>query len=446
MDINQLKHIINNGETETVEFKLSFNKDVIESISAFANTKGGAVYIGINEKNGKITGVDISKESIQNWINEIKTKTEPSIIPDTDIFKFDNKIIVEISVKEYPIKPVACKNRYFIRKQNSNHTLTTNGISDLHLLSLQESWDGYNFPNAKTSDLSAEKIQKFIEETNNTGRFSLVKDYLVSLRKLSLLKNNKPTIASILLFAKIPERHHIRIGRFKSASTIIDDRQITNTLFEQATKSLIFIKNYIKIEYLFDGSIKRKERWEYPVQAIKESLLNAIIHRDYRENNDIQIKIFDDKITIYSPGQLFGGITTQELKTDNYQSSLRNKLIAEAFYLIGEIEKYGTGFIRIRDYLKDYPEIEFSFEQLKGGMLVTYAKKTAQKTAQKTTKEKIVDLLIENPKYTKQDLMEILNKADGTIKEHLYDLQKQNTIKRIGGRKNGYWDVIKNTE
>ena len=102
------------------------------------------------------------------------------------------------------------------------------------------------------------------------------------------------------------------------------------------------------VAFEFDGSIQRKERFAYPLPALREALLNAVVHRNYTDGSDIQIKIFDDKITIFSPGLLYGGISVTDIQADNYRSSLRNKLVAEGFYLTGSIEKYGSGFIRIR--------------------------------------------------------------------------------------------------
>ena len=84
---------------------------------------------------------------------------------------------------------------------------------------------------------------------------------------------------------------------------------------------------------------QRTEIFEYPLPALREIVLNAIIHRDYMSPIDIQIKIFDNKITFYNPGTLYGNLTGDELKKDNYQANARNKLIAEAFYLTGDIEK-----------------------------------------------------------------------------------------------------------
>ena len=103
--------------------------------------------------------------------------------------------------------------------------------------------------------------------------------------------------------------------------------------------------------------------------------MNAVIHRNYTDGSDIQIKIFDDHITIYSPGLLYGGLKLEELQLDNYKSRLRNKLVAEAFYLTGNIEKYGSGFIRIRKAMSDYPELSFGVQEISGGVELTFAQK-----------------------------------------------------------------------
>ncbi len=179
----------------------------------------------------------------------------------------------------------------------------------------------------------------------------------------------------MLLFAAEPLRHHIHIGRFKTPSTIIDDRQFTDTLFEVVEQAMTFIVSHISVAFQFDGSIQRKERFAYPLPALREALLNAVVHRSYTDPSDIQIKIFDDKITIFSPGTFYGGISIADIQTDNYRSSLRNKLVAEGFYLTSAIEKYGSGFIRIRKALQEYPEIDFEIKEFAGGVMVTFVQR-----------------------------------------------------------------------
>jgi ATP-dependent DNA helicase RecG len=97
----------------------------------------------------------------------------------------------------------------------------------------------------------------------------------------------------------------------------IDDRQFTDTLFEVVEQAMKFIISHISVAFGFDGSIQRKERFAYPLPALREALLNAVIHRNYSDGSDIQIKIFDDKISIFSPGIFYGGISVADIQVDN---------------------------------------------------------------------------------------------------------------------------------
>ena len=128
------------GEGHQVEFKTSFGKEVIESVVAFSNSEGGKIYIGVSDS-GAILGLTALPETIPNYINTIKQNTQPSIIVDIESLEVDKKIIVVIDVKEYPIKPIAYKNRYYKRSQNSNHLMSLNEIANEHLKTINASWD-----------------------------------------------------------------------------------------------------------------------------------------------------------------------------------------------------------------------------------------------------------------------------------------------------------------
>ncbi|MCP4681600.1 MAG: hypothetical protein GY864_04640 [Desulfobacterales bacterium] len=101
-----------------------------------------------------------------------------------------------------------------------------------------------------------------------------------------------------------------------------------------------------------------------PLEGLRELLLNSVVHRDYKSASDVIIKIFDDRIIFTNPGTLYGNLTFKDLERNDYVSSIRNKLLAEAFYLTGDIEKYGTGFVRIRKMLKKYPGISFEIDEV----------------------------------------------------------------------------------
>ena len=141
----------------------------------------------------------LTKESIQTWQNEIKSKTTPSVFPDIEEVSVKGKTIVIISVPEFPVKPVALLGRYYIRKNNSNHLLSVSEINDVYLQSIQTSWDSYPYQDAKYNNLNENKVEIFIEKVNKGGRFNLKGTPLECLKKLRLIKGNVPTNAAMLL-------------------------------------------------------------------------------------------------------------------------------------------------------------------------------------------------------------------------------------------------------
>lgn len=112
-----------------------------------------------------------------------------------------------------------------------------------------------------------------------------------------------------------------------------------------------------------------------------------IVDRDYKRPTDIQIRIFDKEITIFNPGKLFGGLSTEDLKTDDYQAQSRNKLVTEAFYLTKDLEKQGSGFRRIREFIAEYPTMYFEFEENLGGFLTKIGYKQQMKAKNKKAKD-----------------------------------------------------------
>ncbi|MDF1615675.1 ATP-binding protein [Desulfurivibrio dismutans] len=232
---------------------------------------------------------------------------------------------------------------------------------DLQQQALSLSFDAYSSLVSLT-DLDTELIERFFTRVNSRGRVTLADDSRTNLVKLKLIRDGKITFAAELLFGA-PDCA-IRIGRFKSEATIIDDNVVRAPLLLAVEEALTFIKKHVNLSYHFDGSLERKERWQYPMEALRELLLNAVVHRDYKSPSDIVIKIFDDRIVFTNPGKLYGKLRIEDLQRNDYVSSIRNRLLAEAFFLMGDIERYGTGFVRIREALSLYPEIEFKVEEI----------------------------------------------------------------------------------
>ncbi|NDP22179.1 MAG: ATP-dependent DNA helicase [Paludibacter sp.] len=340
------------------EFKSSFNVGVIETLVAFANTKGGSVYIGVNDK-GEVKGVDIATESVQQWSNEIKSKTEPSLVPFVEILQVENKTVVVLTTHDQPIKPISLLGKCYKRVNNSNHILNVSEIADLYMLTMQYSWDAYLYSGADVNSLDLVKVEQFISKVNNAKRFSLPENPVDALIKLNMFQKNTPTNAAMILFSKDNLRYNVHIGRFKTPSLIIADKMINGNLYDVLEEAMQTIIGHLKFAFEITGkTTQRTEIPEYPLDAIRELLVNSLIHRDYQSPTDIQIRIYDNSITFFNPSGLYGNITEKDLDTDTYQASTRNKQIAEAFYLTNDIEKYGSGFIRIRKAIAATPTMK----------------------------------------------------------------------------------------
>jgi ATP-dependent DNA helicase RecG len=183
-EFDNILSIIKQGESDTVEFKVCFQKEVIESIVAFANSKGGKIFIGIDNR-GNITGVDILNETINEWINQVKNSTSPSIIPDMEIIKTGINNIVIVHIPEFPVKPVAFKNRYYKRVHNSNHLMSLEEIANEHLKTINSSWDYYIDTFHDFNDVSMDKALKFIQRIERNKNKPFDDDLLMTLQNMN---------------------------------------------------------------------------------------------------------------------------------------------------------------------------------------------------------------------------------------------------------------------
>lgn len=198
MIAEELEILILKGEGLQLELELkqTFNSETIESLVAFANTVGGKVLVGVTDA-GSIVGVSINPESVQNWINEIKNKTSPSLMPDVFVSETDNKTVVVFSIQEYPIKPVSTRGKYFKRVANSNHLLSITEVVNLHLQSFNTSWDFHINNQFKIEDISLDKVQAAIDIVNQNN-VRINDGPLTFLLKNDLLRDGQLTNAAYL--------------------------------------------------------------------------------------------------------------------------------------------------------------------------------------------------------------------------------------------------------
>jgi len=446
-----IKELIEKGESETLEFKENFDKGAIEAAVAFSNLEGGIILIGISDK-GEAKGASVGKETLKEWINKISQSTEPTLIADAKIHEIENKKVVAITVKESPIKPISYKRICYLRIKNSNRKLTPKEIAEIYLQTIGSSWDRYLARAAGLEDIDLEKVKEYIGLGNESGRRRIKEEPLGVLKKLELIKDNKPTWAAILLFGKGLQRFilqaKVHCGKFKfSKVEILDDRMIEGNLVEQVDEAMDFIKRYISVKFVITGKPRREEIWGYPLEAIREGVINAIIHRDYTESSEIQAEVYEDRIEIWNPGKLPLGITIDDLYKADHKSIPRNKLIAQIFYDIGFIEKYGSGTIRMLELCKK-AGIFLEFKEVSNGFSAIFRKDihTEEYLKNLGLNERQINATmfvkkegrITNRKY--QDLFEVSKR---TASDELKEIKEKNIFERIGTTGKGTYYMLK---
>ena len=355
------------------EFKQSFTDDVIIALVAFANAKGGKVYVGMRD-NGTVCGVSLGKEALQTWLNEIKQKTEPSIIPDLEVIDVQGKTVVMLTVQEYPVKPVSTKGRYYVRQANSNHLMSAFEISNSILQTKNSSWDYYIDNEHTINDISLDKVQLCIDKMRRRG-VNIAEQPIDLLKKKEFLKDNNLTYGGYLLFkAREDIMTTVELGFFQDSKGIIikDSARLKNCLVSQVDDVMEYVKKHINLAIeIVATQTESVQHWDYPLEAVREIVLNMIVHRDYRSSADSVVKIYPDRMEFYNPGCLPDDISIDDLMSNNYSSRPRNKQIADTFKEMGEIEKYGSGVRRVIDMCVEYGLPKPQWKQNSGGILVT---------------------------------------------------------------------------
>ncbi len=377
--------------------------------------------------------------------------TSNTAIPDVETLDLDGKTVVALDIAEYPIKPVACKGRYYRRVKNANHQMTVSEVVNLHLQTCNTSWDYYLDDHHSEKDISLDKVQSFIDMANRVRSIPITDDPLTVLQKYELLREGKIARATFFLFmAGESSLSAIELGRFQTETLIKDGSRLRTDLFAEVTGVMEFIRKHINCAYIITGNPQREERWDYPLDAVREIVLNAIIHRDYASSSDTIVKIFDERIEIYNPGKLPTGLTIEKLLSGEYRSTLRNRKIADMFKEVGLVEKYGSGIGRIVQGFKEYGLPAPKFQEISDGFMVTvYAASAGQKShdeisvkSSQKSSQKIIELIRENKNIIIEDLARELGISDRAVKKNLAGLKLKGILKRVGPDKGGYWEVV----
>jgi ATP-dependent DNA helicase RecG len=374
--------LIAQGESETVEFKRSVAEleQAVETVAALANTRGGLVLIGVSPK-GEVVGVDVGQVTGERIANRITGNTDPVIYPSVQIVEVAGRKVFVIAALESDNKPHLASGRAFMRVGATTVQMRRDEYERLLLLRRQSPFDRRVAPDATLEDIDEGKVRWYLERAARERNIpvDLALPAVENLKRLELAGERDGrlvlTVAALLFFGKQP-RHFaphstIRLARFQGTapSNFIDRLDLAGTLPEMIDEAERFVLRNTRVAARVTG-FERREITEYPYPAVREAIANAVAHRDYdREDVEVRVSIFADRIEVQSPGRLPAPLT---LDTLGEEYALRNRVIAELLFNIRYIERWNTGILRMRQLMRQHGLPEPVFQEIGQTFRVTF--------------------------------------------------------------------------
>ena len=485
-------------ETDKLEAKTAEKgcpQKCYDTISAFANKYGGIIIFGINEHNNFVEQDVYDVNDLQKQITALcTTSLEPKIRPEFLAVTYKNKKLLAVKINELPQKKKPCYYKNvginkgsYIRIGDSDEHMT-----DYEIYSLQSYNEGIEedlrpVKRAEFEDLNKEKIDAYLlkirDEKPNFAKFSDEKILKLSGIIEDSAGKIRPTLAGMFVFGEFPQGFFPQLfiagvvipGRKlgdvgEMGQRFDDNKRIEGTIEEMLEGALAFVRRNIPVRVIIDDNGKREDVPIYPIKALREAIANALVHRDYSSNSDgsyIYLRIFDDRIEILNPGELYGNNKLENLGTDQKMEVRNNAIIRLLEETTDVVENRHTGIATMREEMQKANLPEPEFETLRGNFKVTFRKEKTECNVQNetelkhsvqkwteidrnqivnslgTTEEKILYLVKIDPTITQEMMAKELNLARSTISSNIKKLKIKGVIDRIGSDRIGYWKILK---
>lgn len=416
-------------ETENIEFKLQVTDEIYKEVIAFANTDGGTIYVGIND-NGDVVGIDNIDETYTRITNGIRDAIHPDVTMFIKYTLQDNKV-VKITVGEGSYKPYYLKskglkpNGVYIRQGASSVPASPEQIRQM----IKDS-DGDVFEDMRSMEqsLTFHAAEKMFKKYN--VEFSAEK-----YRVLGMIDSSDSLYTNLALLISDQCMHTTKVAVFANDTNteFRDSKEFTGSVFEQLENTFDYLMLCNKTMATFKG-LERVERSDYPQEAIREALLNAIVHRDYSFSGSIIINVNDNEMEFISIGGLVSGLSPDDIRSGISQP--RNKKLAEVFHRLHLIESYGTGIRRIYSLYNNcaiQPRIEVTantFKIVLPNMNSNDVKETvAAVTHQMQT---VLDFIEENGEISDSEVQELLQIKNTRAYTLMKKMEKEGLIVIVG--------------
>ena len=353
----ELLEIISNGESSKVEFKLDDVHPTVlsEEIVAFANFEGGTILIGVDDF-GELKGC--TRADIEEFVvNICRNNVRPSMIPIIEKITVDKKNIVAVSIPRGDTAYSTNRGLYYIRVGSTKQVPTQQELLRLFQKRNMLQFDETPVIKASANSIDKEKVDSYLAELGqsplNDKDDKALERELINLSILLDVDNTLyPSLGGILAFGKNPQKYfpsyNIQCGAYKGENFLSDtvrEKDLKGTLDELIEDAVAFLKLTMPQNQILERGIKRKDEYLYPVEALREGIVNAVSHRDYTiSGTAVRLFLFSNRLEIRSPGGLSNTLTLENIQ---YRQFTRNQMIASFLAGYGYMERRGKGILRM---------------------------------------------------------------------------------------------------
>jgi predicted HTH transcriptional regulator len=346
--------LLGRPEGKTLEFKrdLSSPEGALKAIVAFANTSGGILVIGAEDGAKGVKGIpDVLKEE-ERLANLIADSISPKLVPSIEVIPWRKTHLLAVEVYPSPNRPhflnrLGPEGGVLVRVGSTNRRADLFLVEEMRRYSQVSSFDEQPIPTLNSEALDFRAASEYFQPIRKLGR----RDLLTLKLATNYQSRVVPTIGGILLFGVDRFSHYpdawIQVGRFagNDKRKLLDSTEVRSYLPEAAEQTIAFLQKHMTREAVI-GAVKRTDHWTYPVVAVREAVMNAIVHADYAQSGaPIRVALFDDRLEIENPGLLPFGLTIEDIQRGI--SKLRNRVLGRVFLELKLVEQWGSGIQRM---------------------------------------------------------------------------------------------------
>lgn len=426
-------------ESKTLECKRSLDspQGVLRALVAFANTAGGTVLIGVEDGTHAVCGIADPLALEERLANLVADSIEPRLLPEIEILPWRKTQVIAVTVfpsqnRPHYLRREGPEKGTYVRVGSTNRRADSALTAEMRRYALGEGFDEQPLP-----DLNSEAIDFRAASESFTAMRPLTPRDLVTLRLLTHHQGHLvPTIGGLLLFGSDRLTHFpdawIQVGRFAGTDKrqIVDHAELTLPPIAAIEQAIAFIQRHLYRSAEING-VHRKDRWSVPLVAVREAVINAVVHTDYAQRGaPIRLALYDNRLEIENPGLLPFGLTIDDLK--HGISRLRNRVIGRVFHELGLIEQWGSGIQRMLAACADdglrppeFQEIGFRFR------VTLFSERTALPKIE-LLDQAILDFLSDDVGHTTAEIARQIQRTPRATRTRLIGLIERHLIREIG--------------